>query len=104
MQWWGEKYPNTPYRGMLIINKKIDNKKYTGTLFIKAPYLKYEVTQDAIANINNSKVTITCENPDHYNYPADRFYLDLSWNTMKGYDKDVKDNKVDGVIFTAVTN
>ena len=73
-------------------------------LFIKAPYLKYEVTQDAIVNINNSKVTITCENPDHYNYPADRFYLDLSWNTMKGYDEDVKGNKVDGVIFTAVTD
>ena len=104
VQWWGEKYPNTPYRGMLIINKKIDNKKYTGTLFIKAPYLKYEVTQDAIANINNSKVTITCENPDHYNYPADRFYLDLSWNTMKGYDKDVEGNVVYGVIFTAVTD
>jgi serine/threonine protein kinase len=89
------------YTGLLSINNKINDQTFTGSLLVKTPQ-GYEVSQDAIVSLNESKVQIKCSNSSVAKYPSDNFYLELSGNTMKGYDKDVKGNIGLGVTFTAI--
>ena len=100
VEWRGGR-TNALYTGSLSINNKIDDQTYTGLLLVKTPQ-GYEVSQDAIVSINKSKVKIKCSNSSVPKYPSDNFFLELSGNTMKGYDRDVKGNIGLGVIFTAV--
>jgi len=89
------------YMGLLLINNKINDKTYTGSLVVKTPQ-GYEVSQDAKVYLDQSKVEIKCSNSNVPRYPSDNFYLNLSGNTMKGYDKDVKGNIGLGVTFTKI--
>jgi serine/threonine protein kinase len=89
------------YSGLLEVNRKINDETYAGSLLIKTPQGD-EVSQDARVSLNQSKVEIKCSNPSKLKYPADNFFLQLSGNTMKGYDRDVQGNLGLGVIFTAV--
>ena len=68
-------------------------------MLVKTPQ-GYEVSQDAIVYIDKSKVEIKCSSPSVQRYPADNFFLELSGNTMRGFDRDVKGNIGLGVIFT----
>ena len=92
-------FNNFLYTGSLSIDNKINDQKYTGVLLIKTP--NNRISQDALITINNTKVNIKCSNPSVKTYPADNFFLNLSENTMKGIDRDVKGNIARGVIFTA---
>jgi len=100
VEWRGGR-SNALYTGSLSIDDKINDQTYTGLLLVKTPQGN-EVSQDALVSIDKSKVKIKCSNPSLRTYPADNFSLDLSGNTMKGIDKDVKGNIGLGVIFTAV--
>ena len=99
VEWRGGR-TNALYTGLLLINNKINDKTYTGSLVVKTPQ-GYEVSQDAIVYLDQSKVEIKCSNSNVPKYPSDNFFLNLSGNTMKGYDRDVKGNIGFGVTFTA---
>jgi hypothetical protein len=89
------------YTGLLVINNKLNDKTYTGSLVVKTPQ-GYEVSQDAKVYLDKQKVEIKCSNSSVPKYPSDNFFLNLSGNTMKGYDRDVKGNTGLGVVFTAL--
>jgi tetratricopeptide (TPR) repeat protein len=100
VEWKGGR-TNALYTGSLFINNKLDDKTYTGSMRVNTPQGQV-VSQNAIVYIKKSKVEIRCSNPSNPRYPADNFFLDLSGNTMTGYDRDVKNNLGYGVVFTAI--